>query len=387
MIVGVHVSSHSRPRRRRRPVPAPQRGLRPIVALLAVAAIAGGCSSGSGASDGSVASVQSTASGASTSADAPPGGATVVADGFDGPTQIVDGPPGTLLVAQLAGEEEAKTGEVVAVDLATNSRTVLVNGLDKPTGVLWQDGRLWVMVRRGLISAAWAGPDAEVGPVEVALGDLPYNGRSEGTLTGLSDGRLLYDTSGDLDGTGEIVAGSGTLWVYDPQGSTSTPAAFGVKNAYGHAVLTDGRILVTDVGDNIASPPVEELNVIPQLGPKAEPADSPVDLGWPQCPGDQQCTGVVTPLATFAKSSTPTGVAVIGSTAYVALFVTGQVVAVPLDASETAGSGAGGSIASLPTPGTTVLDGLQGPHTLLARPDGSLWISEHLTGRILSWRP
>lgn len=347
--------------------------------MLAVVSIAGGCSSGSGVSGASTTTNATALTDGSRPAGGVPARTTLVADGFDGPTQIAEGPTGTLLVAQLAGGEEASTGEVIAFDPTTGARTVLLRGLDKPTGVLWQAGRLWVMVRRSLVSAAWPGSGATVGALHVDLADLPYNGRSEGTLTGLPDGRLLYETSGALDDSGEIVAGSGTLWVYDPGESTSTPVAFGVKNAYAHAMLDDGRILVTDVGDNIASPPVEELDVIPALAPKNEPADRPVDLGWPQCPGDRQCSGVVTPVATFPSSSTPTGVAVIGSTAYVSLFVTGQVVAVPLPT--------GGEAPTTPAAATTVLDGLEGPHTVLARPDGALWISEHVTGRILSLRP
>ena len=48
-----------------------------------------------------------------------PGSTTVVVDGLDHPTQIADGPDGTLLVAQLAGGEGDGTGEVLAVDLTT----------------------------------------------------------------------------------------------------------------------------------------------------------------------------------------------------------------------------------------------------------------------------
>jgi glucose/arabinose dehydrogenase len=294
----------------------------------------------------------------------------VFASGFNGPTQIVDGPDGTLLVAQLAGEENAAAGEVIVFDPATNKRRVLLSGLMKPTGVLWRSGEVWVMVQRGLGRAAWPGGSANAGPVETLLSDLPFNGRSEGTLTSLPDGRILYETSGNLI-AGAIEPGSGTLWAFDPATRTSAPVAINVKNAYAHALLPDGRIVVSDIGDNIANPPVDEVNIV-NLDAPGPPSATPADLGWPRCPGDTSCEGVVPPLATFPIAATPTGVAVIGTTTYVALFVRGEIARIP------------------PTPTgepTVVVTGLKGPHTLLARPDGTLLVTEHITGRILSVRP
>lgn len=154
----------------------------------------------------------------------------MIADGFIGPTQITDGPDSVVLVAQLAGEEAAATGQVLALDVDSGQRRVLLTGLDKPTGVLWQNGALWVMVRRGLVRAEWPGGDAAAGPVEVVLDDLPNNGRSEGTLTALDDGRFLYETTGGLV-DGKVVDGSGTLWAFDPATRLSTPVATAVKNA------------------------------------------------------------------------------------------------------------------------------------------------------------
>jgi glucose/arabinose dehydrogenase len=307
-----------------------------------------------------------------------PSSVDVVADGFELPTQIVDGPDGIVLVAQLVGAENERRGEVVAFDPVSGRRTVILRGLDKPTGVLWAPGEVWVMVRRGLIRAPWSG-EGDAGPVEVVLSDLPFNGRSEGTLTslaGLPGHRFLYETSGTLSGGGPA-PGSGTLWVFDPADRSSTPIATGLKNAYAHRVLDSGEVLVTDIGDGGNPVPVEELNVV-DIGPirSDEPAD-PVDMGWPRCPGDQVCASVTSPVATFSPSSTPTGVAVVGDDAYVALFVTGQIVSVPLPRA----TGSGDSPARDPI---VVLDGLAGPHTLLERPGGELWISEHLTGRILS---
>ena len=295
---------------------------------------------------------------------------TVVVDGLDHPTQIANGPGATLLVAQLAGGENDRSGEVVVVDVAAGTRRIVLRDLDKPTGVLWDRGVLWVMVRRGIVRADWPDAAADAGPTAVVLQDLPYNGRSEGTLTLLDDGRILYETSGNIIG-GTVEEGSGRLWAFDPATNTSSVVATGIKNGYAHAVLGDGRIVTTDIGDNIANPPVEEVDVLP-------PRASDVDLGWPRCPGDTDCAGVVGPLAVFAPASTPTGVAVVGDDVYVVLFVTGQLMRVSI---------AGWSAGDTRVAPVGIVNGLTGPHTILARPDGTLWISEHLAGRIVAITP
>lgn len=292
------------------------------------------------------------------------GGPRVVVDGLDGPTQFVDGPDGVLVVAQLAGDENAAAGEVISIDLDSGERTVLLGDLDKPTGVAWSDGTLWVMVRRGLLRADWTG--GEVGPVEVVLDDLPYNGRSEGTLTVLSDGDLVYETSGSI-ADGAVVEGSGALWRLDVDSGASSLLATGVKNGYGHALAPDGALVFGDVGDNIADPPVDELNVL-------DVDAAPVEFGWPDCPGDRVCGGVTGPLALFDVAATPTGVAVADGEVLVSLFVTGQVVSVPL---------ADWTVGDPPRVPKVVASGLAGPHSVVVRPDGALWVSEHGAGRIV----
>jgi glucose/arabinose dehydrogenase len=305
----------------------------------------------------------------STSVRSTPTVFTVIADGFNGPTQIADGPDGLMLVAQLNGEENAATGQVVVFDPKTKAKRVLLTALDKPTGVLWHNGMLWVMVRRGLVRARWNKDDNAAGPVENVLNNLAFNGRSEGTLTAVDGGRFLYETTGTLVGdTPE--PGSGTLWLFDPTTKASTPVATGAKNAYAHAIFPDGRVITTEIGDDIANAPVEEINIIP-LSPTA-------DLGWPRCAGDQDCTAVIRPTALFPKSSTPTGVAVKGNDIFVTLFVTGQLMRVPLGT---------WTVGQTPVPSIELVAGLKGPHTVLARPDGTLWISEHLANRIVSIKP
>ncbi len=298
----------------------------------------------------------------------PPAGTRVLVDGLNGPTQLAEGPDGRLLVAQLNGPEGQPTGQVLYVDTTSGERRVLLDGLDTPTGVLWLHDRLWVMERRSLISAYWDGR-GQPSDRQVVLEDLPFNGRSEGTLTGLGDGRILYETSGAIR-NGEVVEASGALWLLDPETGTSQRFATGLKNAYAHAVLADGSVLSTEIGDNIADPPEDELQLFTDASGGATP-----DGGWPGCPPPQSCPGVTGPLATFPAGATPTGVAVLGDRAVVALFVEGSLVEVDFS---------GWMPGDDPRRPTTLAEGLDGPHSVLSRNDGSLWVSEHGAGRVLA---
>lgn len=288
---------------------------------------------------------------------------TVIVDALDGPTQFTDGPAGWLLIAQLAGDEEAKTGQIIAVDPVAGTRLSLLDGLDKPTGVAWLNGFIWVMERRRLVRSAWGGSGTTPGPTEVMVEDLPYNGRSEGTLTTTPDNRLIYETTGSISG-GSVTPDSGTLWVFDPLTKTSTKIGTGLKNAYAHVFGVDGRLFTTEIGDNIELAPVEEINEVAYAGPDTKAAD----YGWPRCAGDRECEGVISPLATFDRNSTPTGIAVDKTYAYVSLLVTGEIRRVTLN------DGAQ----------LVLRSSLEGPHTISLRPNGDLWISEHFGDRIIA---
>jgi glucose/arabinose dehydrogenase len=329
--------------------------------------------------------------------DVSDGKPTVVIDGLSGPTQFQRGEGASFIVAQLNGEEDASTGQIVVVDPSAKEAkpTVVLDALDKPTGVAWADDELYVMVKRGLISVPWSGEPAPIASApRVILDGLPYNGRSQGTLAALDDGRLLYETTGNLIGatadTGTVEAGSGTLFSLDRRELTaqapgddpeSQVIARGTKHAYSHAVFGD-LLLTTEIGDGPGAPPPDELNAIP-LAPSGTDGDQAPDLGWPRCPSDRAldkpgCSSVIDPVAIFEANSTPTSVVVVDNTAYVALFVSGTIVSIDI---------ADWKPGDPPRAITTVVSGLQGPHTLMAEPDGSLLVSEHLANRIVRVRP
>lgn len=179
---------------------------------------------------------------------ATPPGFTVelIVAGLNGPTQMIVGPDGRLWVAQLNGGENEGKGQVLAVELETGGRRVLLENLFKPTGVAVHAGRLWIASGRDLLTAP-IGSDASVGPPEPVFTDLPFNGRSNGTLTVTPHGEILYATTGTRLG-GAAAPGSATLWALTPQQPSHPRAlATGLKGAYAHAYTSPGAHL--DDGD------------------------------------------------------------------------------------------------------------------------------------------
>lgn len=337
-------------RRYRRPVRVP-------IVLLALAAVLAGCAvAAPEAADVSV----------------PNGfGVTEVVTGLDGPTQVVVLEDGDLVVAQLAGGERDGTGQVLRIDADDpTERTVLVDGLLVPTGVAVIGDELWVMEQRTLTRGPLAGGDRQV-----VAEDLPYNGRSNGTLTVLADGSVLFNTSGRERG-GEVVEGSGRLWTVTAD-EEPVELALGFKHAYAHVVDADGTLWTTEVGDGRfdGEPPADELVAV----------EAGADHGWPRCVGDNRpvaeygataadCADVPHSHAVFAPGATPTSVAVTPwdpDTLVVALWTRGEVVAVPRAPGDA------------PSGGDPFLTGIDHPQHLVTAGD-RLLVVDHGGGRILA---
>lgn len=306
----------------------------------------------------------------------------IVVRGLSGPTQVTLGPDGRLWVAQLDGGEEDGTGQVLAIDLddegGAGTPQVVVEDLQKPTGLAFAGDALWVQTERSLLRAP-LDEEGEPGPLEPVLEGLPYNGRSEGTLTVTPDDDVLFETSGRREGD-RGQAGSGTLQVQvgDAPESPPTLVAGGLKNAYAHVFDADGRLWTTDIGEPLArgadSPP-EELNLVREGA----------DYGWPLCEGDRQpaaaldvpdgaCDGTLGPVATFPPTSTPTGLVASpfdDDVLLVALWVTGDVVAVDITDPEAG-----------PVEPEPFASGYENPQHLLDASDGTLLLTEFTTGTV-----
>ena len=204
------------------------------------------------------------------------------------------------------------------------------------------------------------------------LADLPFNGRSIGTLTPTPEGKLLFETSGARSGNG-AVAGSGTLWQLDPTDPTNPQAlATGLKGAYAHTFDRAGRLWTTEIGDDPVDggAPPDELNLVV----------AGADFGWPPCYGMQEpatnyggtvaaCQATRPPVALFAQRATPTSVVPspwAEDTLLVALWLQQSIVQVTVTAQ---GDNASGVVEPFIT-------GFTNPQHLLVLADGTLLVSD-----------
>lgn len=231
--------------------------------------------------------------------------AEVYAEGLRSPTALAWGPDGKLYATQLNGGENAGTGQVVVIDQPGAVPVPVLDNVRKPTGLAWREQAIYVVAGREVLRTRLAG--ATLAPPEVVVPELPFNGRSEGQVDLLPDGRLVFETSGSVGNprSGQVL----TL------GTGDQPATFatGLKNAYGYAYdASTKRLYATEIGDDRmdGKPPPEEINLIEVDG----------DYGWPRCYGDRipardrgadeaACSTTRTPLVTFPSGSTPTGLA------------------------------------------------------------------------------
>lgn len=312
----------------------------------------------------------------------------LVREDLDRPTQLalhVDG--GRVLVAELSGEEGAGTGRVrdLGPGGGVDIPPVLLEGLVVPTGLAVVDeDTLLVQEGRELVRWELAPTDQAVDDERVVLtGDLPWNGRSQGTLTLLDDGRVLHSATHE-GAEPALTPGSGAVYA-TPVDGVGAPelVAVGFKVPYAHAVDVDGRLWVTDIGDGRVDgrQVPEELHVFDGID-----AGTPATGGWPLCTGrntpvvefgatEQDCADLPLPAAVFPPRSTPTGLAVAADgRALVSLFTTttvrGGVVEVHPD----------GTV-------TDVVRGLETPQDLLALPDGSFLLTTHLGGALYRLTP
>ena len=374
--------------------------LAPVLLVLAVLAAA--CTSGAAENEdvpttGAASSATDTADESTedpTTTDPANGGlaADVLLEGLEGPTQISPHPDGGFVLAELGpGGEGQPTGRVSRIDLDDPDATeVLVEGLNTPTGVTVADDRLWIMEPERLLVAPLDG-----GETEVVFEDMPNNGRSNGTITTLADGSIVFDTAGRRDGN-EAAENSGTLWNLDPaaddaggpndglaqsrQGEYGQILLTGMKHAYAVAELPDGRLAVTEMSDGTydGEGAPDELVVI-DLG-----APTPPTGGWPRCIGNRQpveeydgtaaeCEATVPSRALFDVAATPTGVAMAPwdeDLALVTNWTRDTVVGVDLEAIP-------------PVDSSVLLSGVSQPQHLLADGDRVL-LTAHGEGQIVA---
>lgn len=235
----------------------------------------------------------------------PPGfRAELYAQGLSSPTALAFGPDDKLYVTQLNGAEGAGMGQVLSIGGPGAMPEVVLERLNKPTGLVWRERELYLVAGRDVLRAS-LGADGRLGAPIPIVRDLPFNTRSEGQIDLLPNGKLLFEASGEVQD-----ASSGRLFTLTPGGQPEQLAS-GLKNAYAHALdPVSGQLFTTEIGDDAmdGQAPPEEINLV-QAG---------ADYGWPHCYGDRmpatdrggtpaRCAGTAPPLLTLPPHSTPTG--------------------------------------------------------------------------------
>ncbi|MEM9773699.1 MAG: PQQ-dependent sugar dehydrogenase [Chloroflexota bacterium] len=282
--------------------------------------------------------------------------ATALPYDFDRPTQFVV-QNNLLWVAQLAGGENAELGEIVLINMSTGEKSIVIDGLDKPTGLAVINQTVWVAERDSISKIDLI---SSIPSKEVILSNLPNNGRSNGTLTVLPSGEIMYETSGnrtDID--------SGKLWALNPADGSVRVLASGLKGAYAHTITPNGQIWFTEVVDGSLQgvPYPDEINLL----------EEGADYGWPECYGRElagtDCEGVKPALTTFDAGSTPTGIAFSpfgDESLFVARWVSGDVVQIDTNTGEF----------------TSFVANLGNPQHIISLDDGSLMFSDYAAGEI-----
>ncbi|NJM42024.1 MAG: hypothetical protein HC853_15375 [Anaerolineae bacterium] len=246
--------------------------------------------------------------------------ATLYVEGLAGPSAMAWGPqpdPLTkgarrLYVAQMNGEENAGTGQILAFEGPNTKAVVVVSDLKKPTGLAWRNNSLFVVAYRSVLRITDADQDGALDKTETLVGDVPFNGRSLGQIDVGPDGLLYFESSGGSPSS------SGHLYNMETDGRDQRIGARGLKNAYAYAWSPQGEMFTTEIGDNIVNAPLDEVNRVV--------VDA--DYGWDRCSADMQlrdpsaaaCATVQKPVATWPAHASPTGLAWFGDGLLVALW-------------------------------------------------------------------
>lgn len=311
----------------------------------------------------------------------PPGfHAEVYASGLHNPTAMTFGSNGELYITQLNGGENDGTGQVVVVDKPGAATHVVLDGLFKPTGLVWRGGDLFLIAGRDVFQTS-SDESGQLRPPTSIVHDLPFNTRSEGQIDLLPDGRLLFEASGLVQDPQ-----SGRLFTLAP-GEQPKEFAKGLKNAYAHAVdPTSGQIYTTDVGDDPVdgNPPPDEINLVV---PNA-------NYGWPLCYGERlpstdrgatraSCASTQPSLVTFPPHTTPTGLAFYNGTDFPAGYRNALYVALwngsPPSVMRVTLQRTGEQVTGNAVP---FVDGMKQPIDLLPDPNGGLLALDFAAGRV-----
>ncbi len=240
---------------------------------------------------------------------------SIFAKNLDNPRVLVWDPAGTLLVSI------PSQGKVVALpdangDGASDETKIVIEGLNRPHGLAFHDGRLFIAETGSVISYSYDAQRKRASDGRKIV-DLPVGGNHFSRTIGFGpDGRLYISVGSSCNVCVEKDWRRAKMLVANADGTGLREYARGLRNSVffvWHPVTkalwaTDmGRDLL---GDNL---PPEEVNIV----------EDGKDYGWPYCyfnrvhddsfdpQGQQSCETTVAPHITFQAHSAPLGLAFI----------------------------------------------------------------------------
>ena len=352
--------------------------LRRFAWLMAAALLVASCSGGAGSSP--TGDATPTATTATTLVDIGaglqgPAGLTagVYATGLANVSALALDGLGRLWIAT-AAFEDAGSDAVYLVPSAGATPISVIADLHTPLGLLWIDDELYVSSKERV--EAFGGFDGSAFAGRRTVVTLPAGVGENNGLALSPDGRIVLGISSPTNATEPTSRYSAAVVSFRPDGSQLEVVASGIRAPIGLAyVPATGGLLVTmnqrdDLGD---ATPGDWLAVV----------SSGQDWGFPDCygQGGDACSGSPTPLAVLDPHAAVSGLAIatgqlgtaVGTSALVAEWSTGKVLAVDL-----AGEGTAGAEATV----TPFLAGLQNPVPLLLDSDGTLFVGDWGTGTI-----
>jgi glucose/arabinose dehydrogenase len=233
----------------------------------------------------------------------------------------------------------------------------VVSSIRGPLGLVWIGQRLYVSHLGGV--DRFDGFDGRAFARRTTILRGPVAGAENNNLVLAPSGRLVMGVSATCDHCSTTPRFSGAVVSFLPDGSGLRVLAGGIRAAYGLLFHGDKLYASMNQRDDLgAKTPGDWLAIVEQGQ----------DWRFPACygQGGDACDGVPEPLAELDPHAAAGGVAIGGSTAYVAEWVDGKVMGVPV----------GGGKAR------AVLTGLSHPLPLLVSQDGSLLVGDWGSGVI-----